>query len=105
MLFAPETLAVARGDSLIAPAPRVPSVVIAGDSVLLSATEFEALLRAVAAGRRDTLVVRIDTSRAETAVRASTYAGRLEAVADLPLVEAHRRLRVLPGVSDHGWPE
>jgi 3-methyladenine DNA glycosylase/8-oxoguanine DNA glycosylase len=42
----------------------------------------------------------IDKSRAETAVRASTYAGRLEAVADLPLVEAHRRLRVLPGVGE-----
>lgn len=67
LAVAPETLAVARGDSLLAPATPVPSVEIVGDSVLLSATEFEALLRAVAAGRRDTLVVRIDTSRAATA--------------------------------------
>lgn len=42
----------------------------------------------------------IDRARAEAAVRASSYAGRVEECADLPLAQAHRRLRALPGVGE-----
>lgn len=42
----------------------------------------------------------IDRARAEAAVRASGYATRVEECADLPLAQAHRRLRALPGVGE-----
>lgn len=42
----------------------------------------------------------VDRARADTAVRASTYAGRVEECAELPLAAAHRRLRALPGVGE-----
>ncbi len=42
----------------------------------------------------------VDRARSETAVRASSYAGRLEECADLPLPQAHARLRALPGVGE-----
>jgi 3-methyladenine DNA glycosylase/8-oxoguanine DNA glycosylase len=40
----------------------------------------------------------VDGARSKTAVRAAGYAGRLEEAASLPLAEAHRRLRALPGI-------
>ena len=42
----------------------------------------------------------IDGNRAATAVRASQHAGRLEECTDLPLPQAHRRLRAIPGVGE-----
>ncbi len=42
----------------------------------------------------------IDASRADTAIRASQYAGRLEECADLPLPQAHRRLRAIAGIGE-----
>lgn len=42
----------------------------------------------------------VDRARAEAAVRASSYAGRLEECADLPLAQAHTRLRAIPGVGE-----
>ena len=40
----------------------------------------------------------VDGARSAAAVRAAGHAGRLEQAADLPLAEARRRLRALPGV-------
>lgn len=42
----------------------------------------------------------VDSSRANAAVFASRYAARLEECAELPLPQAHRRLRALPGVGE-----
>lgn len=42
----------------------------------------------------------VDAGRAATVVRASQYAGRLEECVDLPLAQAHRRLRGIPGVGE-----
>ena len=42
----------------------------------------------------------IDGQRAAAAVRASQVGGRLEEAADLPLADAHRRLRAIPGVGE-----
>lgn len=42
----------------------------------------------------------VDAHRAATAVRASSYAGRLEECAELSLEAAHRRLRAIPGVGE-----
>lgn len=40
----------------------------------------------------------VDRGRSDTAVRAAGHAGRLEECIDLPLAEAHRRLRAIRGV-------
>lgn len=42
----------------------------------------------------------VDRARSAAAVRASAYAGRLEEIADLPLPQAHSRLRAIPGVGE-----
>ncbi len=42
----------------------------------------------------------IDRARSAVAVRAASHAGRIEECADLPLAEAHSRLRALPGVGE-----
>ncbi len=42
----------------------------------------------------------VDRARSAVAVRVSSYAGRLEECASLPLGEAHRRLRAIPGVGE-----
>ena len=40
----------------------------------------------------------VEGARADTVMRAAAYAGRLQQCADLPLADAHARLRALPGV-------
>lgn len=42
----------------------------------------------------------VDRARSAVAVRASSYAARLEECGSLPLAEAHRRMRALPGVGE-----
>jgi 3-methyladenine DNA glycosylase/8-oxoguanine DNA glycosylase len=42
----------------------------------------------------------IDRARSAAAVRASSLAGRIEECAELPLAQAHSRLRSLPGVGE-----
>lgn len=42
----------------------------------------------------------VDRARADTAIRASQHAGRLEQCADLPRADALRRLRAIPGVGE-----
>ncbi|MFN8156037.1 MAG: hypothetical protein U0R68_01355 [Candidatus Nanopelagicales bacterium] len=40
----------------------------------------------------------VEGARADTVMRAAAYAGRLQQCADLPLADAHARMRALPGV-------
>ncbi|XVX19307.1 DNA-3-methyladenine glycosylase family protein [Actinomycetota bacterium] len=40
----------------------------------------------------------VDAARSDAVMRAAAYAGRLEECVDLPLAQAHSRLRALPGV-------
>ena len=40
----------------------------------------------------------VERARSDTIVRAASYAGRLQQCTELPLVDAHARLRALPGV-------
>lgn len=42
----------------------------------------------------------VDRARSAVVVRASSYAARLEECASVPLAEAHRRMRALPGVGE-----